>query len=171
MSDKKSTDKSSDKKSTDKSSDKKSTDQSSDGKSTDQSSDGKSIGREFLRRSMDRFFPDPNEKTDPLPGFVRCCASFLGAATWGVILLVYLVATPVITTTSGATKIFLTYQDTPWAISWTTSLFLATAVSSAMFSVLIGVSIKNGTLLNFYFWGLGITLVVTKLISFAFGGL
>ena len=128
-------------------------------------SDKKSVAQEFAWRLMDRFLPDTSERSSKPSGRVRYGASFLGAATWGVMLLVYLLSKFVVKDTPDSAEVFSAYPDSDWVLF----LLVIIVVYLAMFSILIGASVRRGTALNFYLWGLSIPVVVTNLLNFTFG--
>ena len=80
-------------------------------------------------------------------------------------LFVYLLARFAVKDKPDSTEVFPVYQGPEWVIF----LFLAIVVYLAMFSILIGASVRRGTSLNFYFWGLSVPVVVTNLLNFTFG--
>ena len=80
-------------------------------------------------------------------------------------LFIYLLDKFIVENNPGSTDVFSAYPD----FEWGTFLLVIIVMYSTMFSILIGASVRRGTALNFYFWGLSVPVVVTNLLNFTFG--
>ena len=110
----------------------------------------------LINRLTDRLFPQPNdEPRQEASRLIRYGATALGASIWTSFL---------------ALVIFLYTARAFWAVEtdWALLLFLLLLAICTLFVLLIGQSVRRGTPLSFFFWGLSIPTLALSILKFAF---
>ncbi len=117
---------------------------------------------QLINRLTDRIFPDTSEWSDNPSPLVRYGAAFLGTGTWAVV--------------GGATLADLWQRpiptpDSPIFVPYSSALLVLPPIGIAfaiLYAVLIGASVRRGTPLNFYLWGLFVPILVTNALRLTF---
>lgn len=117
----------------------------------------------LIERLVDRFLPDTSAWSGKPALRVRYGVSAAGAFTSCVVLLFWFVRfDPQIL--QFAPKLS-TFALAPAGISALAILF------TLLFASLIGGSVRRGTPLNYYLWGVAIPVLVTRILAFGIGGM
>lgn len=106
----------------------------------------------LISRFTDRIFPEPDDGPRREASFwTRYGVTALGASVWTVLLAVVTVAY-----TAGA------------VLEWVGWFLLLLLAIGGLFMVLIGTSVRRGTPLTFFLWGLSVPTLALSILKFAF---
>ena len=116
----------------------------------------------LIDRLVERILPD-TAKWSKNPSFlVRYGATFLGGLTWAGVMGLFVL--PREGSLILNSVIFVDLTGSLWF-----SLSLLIVLLAIKFTILIGASVRRGTSLNYYLWGLAIPTVVVNILAFAHG--
>ena len=118
----------------------------------------------LIKRLVDRILPDTEKWSKDPSARVRYGATFLGGLTWaGVIGLLVLSRLESLNPDNEILADPVVFLQV--------SVYLLTVLLAIKFTILIGVSVRHGTPLNYYLWGLSIPTLVVNILAFAYGAI
>ena len=109
----------------------------------------------LISRFTDRIFPEPDDgPRREASRWTRYGVTALGASMWTALLAVVIIAY-----TAGAVWV---------QVEWFLLLLLLLLAIGGLFVVLIGKSVRRGTPLSFFLWGLSVPTLALSILKFAF---
>lgn len=128
----------------------------------------------LLARLTDRILPDTSAREKPAHWSVRYGITFIGAIIWSLTALLVAFLFVVV---PGLRRLrpdqSQTFQDPfqysiDYTVDWQFWIILVAFFSSVLFTILIAISVKRGTALSFFLWGLSVPTLAMTILKFAF---